>query len=267
MLLGRLLLRAQGRLKSRPSLQPRPIGLDRRREALVEAEVLGEQQGIADRHVRGGEAPRTQELALGQERLQRAKAREEPLAVVLRNLRLAALAGLEVGIAQHQRLRKGEGGFTEMQMVEVGTERRIGDVDIEPARRETGRQVLADGGRFGHPQVAVKECRNGSERVDRQVRTRMHARRKRQHPELVVESDLLQHPERPKRTCADAVVQGDHVGSWVGSGEFRDPTNGNKSRRRAMTQRLIRKARENRENPFRSSVMRRLVAVHPTRFS
>ena len=60
--------------------------------------MLRQQQRVPDRNIGSGETVRTKECMLRQEWLQRAQPREEPLAVVVRDLGLASLASFEVQI-------------------------------------------------------------------------------------------------------------------------------------------------------------------------
>src|SRR5438105_14003168 len=100
----RLRLCRQYALKAFARLQAPPVGEDGRLELGREPEVIGEQQRIADRHVRSGEAVGAEELRSLEQGVQRAQPRQEPAGVVLDDLRLFALGGLVAPVTQDQGL-------------------------------------------------------------------------------------------------------------------------------------------------------------------
>lgn len=67
----------------------------------------GEAERVADHDVGGGKASGAQGFGIGGRCLDRAQPSEEPFGVVACDLRIAPLLRLELGIAQHKRLRKG----------------------------------------------------------------------------------------------------------------------------------------------------------------
>ena len=95
--------------------------------------MIGEQQRIADRHLRSGEAVGAEELRLLEQGVQRAQPRQEPAGVVLDDLLLLALGGLVAPVTQDQGLGKRQRRLAEMQEVEVGAERVLARLDIQVA--------------------------------------------------------------------------------------------------------------------------------------
>src|SRR5690606_41551389 len=80
------MLYRQGALVSGPRLKTLPIGLHRGFEALMQAQVSCQQQGIANRDVGAGEAARADELIVRQHRLQRAPPGQDPASLALGHL-------------------------------------------------------------------------------------------------------------------------------------------------------------------------------------
>jgi hypothetical protein len=205
-----LVLGRQRALEGIPGLQALPVVSDRFGKLLCQAEVLGQQQGIAHGDIGRSEAAGAEEIVRLQGRIHRAQPREEPAGVVGGHLRRQAIRRLHVGVAQHQRLREGERGVAHVQPVQVRAISRVGHRNVEVAGAVARGQVLADGGRFGQTHRPVHEQRHRAQRVVGQEMAGVHPRRKRQHAQGVGQAQFFQQPKGAERAGADAVVQGDH---------------------------------------------------------
>src|SRR5258707_14013713 len=84
-----LLFRRYGALVTLALLQPVPISPDIRPKILVEANITGQPQGIADRDIGGGKAAGAQRFGVRRGGLDRAQPAEEPFGVISRDLWIA----------------------------------------------------------------------------------------------------------------------------------------------------------------------------------
>ena len=121
-----------------------PIGPHRRLESGFQADVATEQERIADRHIRCGEASSTHEVIALEARFERAQSRQEPSRVILDCLRLLTLGCFETAVAQDQRLGERQRRFAEVQEIQVGAK-----LFLVRLRRSVGR---------------VNDARRGSDR-------------------------------------------------------------------------------------------------------
>src|SRR5690349_18171846 len=69
------------------------------------------------------------------------------------------------------------------------------------------REVVADHARLGHPCVTVDIERYRAQRVYGEIFARLHARRKRQEVQLVIQSQFFEHPQDPERARLPAMVE------------------------------------------------------------
>jgi len=210
-----LMLRLQGALECRALFQPLVVMAHGIGKLRGQAQVISQHEGVVHRHIGRGEAAGAEEflLLLLQGGIHRFQPGEEPAAVVLRDLGLFAVLGLEVGVAQHQGLREGERGFAHVQPVQVGAMGRVCRRHIQLAGTVPCREVLAYRGGFGHAGVAIHQQGYGAQGVVGQEFAGQRAWRKGQHAQRVGQAQLLEHPQRPEGAGADAVVKGDHAQS------------------------------------------------------
>ena len=143
-------------------------------------------------------------------RLQRAQARQKPLAVILRDLRLQPFRRLEARVAQYQRLRKGERRFAHVQVIQITAEIGLVHADIEHARRVTQRQIFADRSGLRHARFTIDEQRHCAARIQLKERLVVGAWREGEHAQLVWHAKFFEHPENAEGTGAYAVVEDRH---------------------------------------------------------
>src|SRR5439155_9511974 len=84
---------------------------------------------------------------------------------------------------------------------------RLARIDAQLRAVASRREPVADHARLRHARVAFEVQRDRAQRVHAQVFRREHARRKRPHPQLVIESELLEHPQHAKRAGLLAVMK------------------------------------------------------------
>jgi len=209
-----LVLHLQGALEGRALLQPLVEIVHGIGELCCQAQVAGQHEGVVDRHIGCGEAAGAEEfLLLLQGGVHGFQPGEEPAAVVLRDLGLFALLGFEVGIAQHQGLRKGQSRFAHVQPVQVSAISWVRQRDVQLAGAVPCRKVLAYRCGFGHAGVAIHQQWHGAQGVVIQEFAGQRARRKGQHAQRVGHAQLFEHPQGAERAGADAVVKRDHAHS------------------------------------------------------
>src|SRR6516162_5915536 len=99
-------------------LQALPIGGDVGPEIYSKSYPVGKPQRVTDDDIRRGEAVRRERIGPGGGGLDGAQPSQEPFGVVGRDLRTAPFFGLQPGIAQYERLRKGQRGVAEIHPVQ-----------------------------------------------------------------------------------------------------------------------------------------------------
>ena len=182
-------------------------------ELCCQAQVAGQHEGVVDGRIGCGEAAGAEKFLLLQGGVHGFQPGKEPAAVVLRDLGLFARLGFEVGIAQHQGLRKGQRGFAHVQPVQVSAIGWVRQRDVQLAGAVPCRQVLAYRRGLGHAGVAIHQQRNRAQGVVRQEFAGQRTWRKRQHAQRVGHAQLFEHPQGAERAGADAVVKRDHAHS------------------------------------------------------